>query len=196
VLPSKLTLTSAAVGATSMSSMVAGIQSRTSSSRKLTGEAAAAPGSPSKETILSVGRVFHILTLNEPVVRVKSYSPRHPFPRTSYDYTYRFRVPDSPTGFDTSWTQFTCEPLELYRWNYVDQYLSTRGEDRTFRLQVIAPFVLPGNLLATLIQSIAILFVYYARVYGSGHRVMMQFFCPSVCPAQQCILRAIVNAKH
>jgi len=89
----------------------------------------------SKEIVLSVGRVFHILSLSEPVIRVKSYSPRHPFPRTSYKYTYRFRVPDSPTGFDASCTQFTCEPLELYRWNYVDQYLSTRGEDRTFRLQ-------------------------------------------------------------
>ena len=92
-------------------------------------------GSVSKEIVLSVGRVFHILSLSEPVIRVKSYSPRHPFPRTSYHYTYRFRVPDSPAGFDTSCTQFTCEPLELYRWNYVDQYLSTRGEDRTFRLQ-------------------------------------------------------------
>jgi len=130
VLPSKLTATNTAT--TSMTS-AAGVQSRTSSSRKLTGGGESA--SPSKETVLSVGRVFHILTLNAPVVRVKSYSPRHPFPRTSYSYAYRFRVPDSPTGFDASCTQFTCEPLELYRWNYVDQYLSTRGEDRTFRLQ-------------------------------------------------------------
>jgi len=91
-------------------------------------------GSPSKETILSVGRVFHIVTLNEPVIRVKSYSPRHPLPRTSCQYTYRFRVPDSPAGFDQSCTRFSGEPVELYRWNYVDQYLSTRGEDRTFRL--------------------------------------------------------------
>ena len=128
LLPSKPA--TANVTATSLSSL--GIQSRTSSSRKLTG---GDTGSPSKQIVLSVGRVFHILSQSEPVVRVKSYSPRHPFPRTSYNYTYRFRVPDSPAGFDTSFTQFTCEPLELYRWNYVDQYLSTRGEDRTFRLQ-------------------------------------------------------------
>ena len=132
VLPSKSTPASANVAASSFSSV--GNQSRTSLvlSRKPTGGEA---GSPSKEIVLSVGRIFHILSLNEPVIRVKSYSPRHPFPRTSYNYRYRFRVPDSPPGFDTSCTQFTCEPLELYRWNYVDQYLSTRGEDRTFRLQ-------------------------------------------------------------
>jgi len=124
VLPSKVASANAAT--TSISSI--GI----STSRKLTG---GETGSPSKEIVLSVGRVFHILSLSEPVIRVKSYSPRHPFPRTSYKYTYRFRVPDSPTGFDASCTQFTCEPLELYRWNYVDQYLSTRGQDRTFRLQ-------------------------------------------------------------
>jgi len=110
----------------------AGIPSRTPSSRKLT---SSDTGSPSKETILSVGRVFHILTLSDQVIRVKRYSPRHPSPRSSYNYTYRFRVPDSPTGYDTSCTEFTCEQLEFYRWNYVDQYLSTRGEDRTFRLQ-------------------------------------------------------------
>ena len=127
VLPSKPT--SANVATTSLTSI--GNQSRASLSWKPPGGEA---GSPSKETVLSVGRIFHIMTLSEPVVRVKSYSPRHPFPRTSYNYTYRFRVPDSPAGFDTSCTQFTCEPLELYRWNYVDQYLSTRGEDRTFRL--------------------------------------------------------------
>ena len=131
VLPSKPANTAMTTSATSV-----GIQSRTSSSRKLNTGGEPPSGSPSKEIVLSVGHVFHILSLGEPVIRVKSYSPRHPFPRTSYSYAYRFRVPDSPTaGFDTSCTQFTCSPLELYRWNYVDQYLSTRGEDRTFRLQ-------------------------------------------------------------
>jgi len=128
VLPSKQQQSGGATAAAAASSLSS--TGRTASSRKL-GEAA---GSPSKEIVLSVGRVFHIVTLSEPLIRVKGYSPRHPFPRTSYRYTYRFRVPDSPSGYDTSCTQFTCEPLELYRWNYVDQYLSTRGEDRTFRL--------------------------------------------------------------
>ena len=58
---------------------------------------------------------------------------RHPYPQKTYDYTYRFRVPDS-RAYDVSWTEFRNEKLEHYNWNYMDQYICTRGEDDNFQL--------------------------------------------------------------
>ena len=37
-------------------------------------------------------------------------------------------MPDSD-NYDVSWTDFNTEKLENYNWNYVDQYVCTRGED-------------------------------------------------------------------
>ena len=48
------------------------------------------------------------------------------------------QVPDALT-YDVSWTNFAYEKLENYNWNYVDQYLCTRGED-DFDLRVWVGF--------------------------------------------------------
>lgn len=53
---------------------------------------------------------------------------RHPYPKKSIHYTYRFQVPDSDS-YDVSWTNFSYEKLENYNWNYVDNYILTRGEE-------------------------------------------------------------------
>ena len=37
-------------------------------------------------------------------------------------------VPDSLT-YDVSWTNFSTEKLESYNWNYVDNYICSRGEE-------------------------------------------------------------------
>ena len=62
---------------------------------------------------------------------------RHPYPQKTYDYTYRFRVPDS-RAYDVSWTEFRNEKLEHYNWNYMDQYICTRGEDDNFQLKDVS----------------------------------------------------------
>ena len=58
---------------------------------------------------------------------------RHPYPQKKYEYSYRFRVPDS-LAYDVSWTEFMNEQLEVFNWNYMDQYICTHGEDDTFQL--------------------------------------------------------------
>ena len=44
-----------------------------------------------------------------------------------YSYKYRFQAPDS-YYYDVSWSEFFNEKLENYNWNYLDQYICTRGE--------------------------------------------------------------------
>lgn len=52
---------------------------------------------------------------------------RHEQRQLKYLYHYRFQVPDSPS-YDVSTSQFKNEKLENYNWNYLDQYICTRGE--------------------------------------------------------------------
>jgi len=55
------------------------------------------------------------------------FHPRHPNAQLSYHYKYRFQAPDS-YNYDVSWSEFRNEKLENYNWNYLDQYICTRGE--------------------------------------------------------------------
>ena len=52
---------------------------------------------------------------------------RHKQPQRHMVYHYRFQVPDSYC-YDASSTEFRNEQLENYNWNYLDQYICTRGE--------------------------------------------------------------------
>lgn len=52
---------------------------------------------------------------------------RHPQPKRTYTYFYRFQAPDSYC-YDASSTEFFNEQLENYNWSYLDQYICTRGE--------------------------------------------------------------------
>ncbi|XP_050411212.1 GATOR complex protein Iml1 isoform X2 [Patella vulgata] len=80
-----------------------------------------------EEYYLSIGRIFHKLTLCGPTITVTRYRPRHSQPKHHYKYLYRFQCPDS-NSYDVSWTEFSNEQLENYNWNYLDQYICTRGE--------------------------------------------------------------------
>ena len=51
----------------------------------------------------------------------------HPHPQRLVVYRYRFQAPDS-FSYDASTTKFCNELLENYAWNYLDQYICTRGE--------------------------------------------------------------------
>ncbi|WAR01740.1 IML1-like protein [Mya arenaria] len=47
--------------------------------------------------------------------------------RPREEHRYRFQAPDS-YNYDVSWSEFRNEKLENYNWNYLDQYICTRGE--------------------------------------------------------------------
>lgn len=82
-----------------------------------------------ERVMLSMGRLFHYLTINEKDIVVRRYFLRHKLSQqATYDYSYRFQVPDS-FDFDSSVTCFKAEPLDNYNWNYVDHHLLTQGED-------------------------------------------------------------------
>ncbi|ESO91451.1 hypothetical protein LOTGIDRAFT_153895 [Lottia gigantea] len=80
-----------------------------------------------EEYNLSIGRIFHKLALCGPTITVTRFRPRHSQPQHHYVYRYRFQCPDS-YRYDISWTEFSNEKLENYNWNYLDQYICTRGE--------------------------------------------------------------------
>ncbi|XP_069135041.1 LOW QUALITY PROTEIN: GATOR complex protein Iml1-like [Argopecten irradians] len=81
----------------------------------------------SEECYLSIGRIFHKVAVMGPDITVTRYSPRHPGPELKLPYCYRFQAPDSHS-YDVSWSEFRNEKLENYNWNYLDQYICTRGE--------------------------------------------------------------------
>ncbi|XP_056008596.1 GATOR complex protein DEPDC5-like isoform X2 [Ostrea edulis] len=82
---------------------------------------------PQEEIYLSIGLIFHKLTLSGQTIQVTQYRPRHEQRQLKYLYRYRFQVPDS-LGYDISTSEFRNEKLENYNWNYLDQYICTRGE--------------------------------------------------------------------
>ncbi|XP_063239930.1 GATOR complex protein Iml1 isoform X2 [Bacillus rossius redtenbacheri] len=87
----------------------------------------------SEEYFLSIGRVFHKISLNGSAITVTRYRPRHPYPPFNIHYRYRFHAPHHDT-YELSWVSFTTEKLENFNWNYLDHYICTRG-DTDFQLQ-------------------------------------------------------------
>lgn len=93
----------------------------------------------SKEYLLSIGRIFHKIALNESVITVTRYRPRHPYTPINVDYRYRFQAPHHNT-YEVSGVNFTTEKLENFNWNYMDQYICTRG-DMDYPLQEVYFFL-------------------------------------------------------
>ncbi|CRL03427.1 CLUMA_CG016236, isoform B [Clunio marinus] len=94
-----------------------------------------APVSPehTKEFLLSIGRIFHKITLTGSEIKVTRYRPRHAYTPINVDYRYRFHAPNHDT-YEVSGVRFTTEKLENFSWNHMDQYICTRG-DTDFMLQ-------------------------------------------------------------
>ncbi|KAL0893743.1 hypothetical protein ABMA27_013885 [Loxostege sticticalis] len=86
-----------------------------------------ANAAPTKRYLLSIGRIFHKLTLVGSTITVTRYRPRHPYPPFNIHYRYRFHAPNHDT-YEVSWVSFTTEKLETYNWNYMDHYICTRGD--------------------------------------------------------------------
>ncbi|XP_053676014.1 GATOR complex protein Iml1 [Anopheles nili] len=85
------------------------------------------PQEPNKEYLLSIGRIFHRISLSGSAITVTRYRPRHPYPPINVDYRYRFHAPQHDT-YEVSGVHFTTEKLENFNWNYMDQYICTRGD--------------------------------------------------------------------
>jgi hypothetical protein len=98
------------------------------------------PQEPTKEYLLSIGRIFHKIALSGSTITVTRYRPRHPYPPINVDYRYRFHAPQHDT-YEVSGVNFTTEKLENYNWNYMDQYICTRG-DSDFSLYEVCKFTI------------------------------------------------------
>ncbi|OQV15072.1 DEP domain-containing protein 5 [Hypsibius exemplaris] len=84
-------------------------------------------------TYLSLGRVIHMLTLEQTTVTVKRFSPRHAYEIPSPHYKYRFMVPDNPS-YEVSHVLFSHERLENFNWNYNDFRVLSKGRGE-FKLE-------------------------------------------------------------
>ncbi|KDR15773.1 DEP domain-containing protein 5 [Zootermopsis nevadensis] len=82
---------------------------------------------PTEEYFLSIGRVFHKISLSGSSITVRRYRPRHPYPPFNIHYRYRFHAPHHD-NYEISWVSFTTEKLENFNWNYLDHYICTRGD--------------------------------------------------------------------
>ncbi|XP_020801604.1 DEP domain-containing protein 5 isoform X13 [Drosophila serrata] len=85
------------------------------------------PCESKKEYLLSIGRIFHKISLSGSVITVTGYRPRHPYPPINVDYRYRFHAPQHET-YEISGVNFTTEKLENFNWNHMDLYICTRGD--------------------------------------------------------------------
>lgn len=106
------------------------------------------------ECKLSIGRIFHRITLCGSEIRITRYRPRYvfddyiklkrhrkifrinryrlyvrrfPYPPFKIPYRYRFQAPDHLT-YGVSEASFEAEKLENFNWNYLDHYICTRGD--------------------------------------------------------------------
>ncbi|XP_043673343.1 GATOR complex protein Iml1 isoform X8 [Vespula pensylvanica] len=108
---------------------------------------------PKEEYLLSIGRIFHKISLYGNSITVTRYRPRHPYPPFNIHYRYRFHAPHHDT-YEVSWVSFTTEKLENYNWNYLDHYICTRGHTdfalvETLKYWRFRVFLLPMNNFAT-----------------------------------------------
>ncbi|KAH8303794.1 hypothetical protein KR018_006009 [Drosophila ironensis] len=85
------------------------------------------PSEIQREYLLSIGRIFHKISLSGSVITVTGYRPRHPYPPITVDYRYRFHAPQHET-YEISGVNFTTEKLENFNWNHMDLYICTRGD--------------------------------------------------------------------
>lgn len=97
-----------------------------------------------KEFLLSIGRIFHKIGLVDSEITVTRYRPRHPYPPINVDYRYRFQAPQHST-YEISGVNFTTEKLEHFNWNFMDQYICTRGDTDYLLQEVVLSFVIDSD---------------------------------------------------
>lgn len=88
-----------------------------------------------KYYVMSIGRIFHRLELDNSAVKVKTYRPRKALNNNiKIHYCYRFRAPDHEI-YGVSWVDFATELLENYNWSYLDNYICLRGGEDEYELR-------------------------------------------------------------
>lgn len=81
-----------------------------------------------EECRMSIGRIFHTISLSGPVITVTQYRPRHASREVQpIQYVYNLQAPGS-TYYETSKVYFFSEKLETFNWSYLDHYICNRGE--------------------------------------------------------------------
>lgn len=86
------------------------------------------PSEEKEECRMSIGRIFHAISLSGPVITVTQYRPRHASREVQpIQYVYNFQPPGS-CSYDISRVIFSSEKLETFNWSYLDHYICIRGE--------------------------------------------------------------------
>ncbi|KAH9376771.1 hypothetical protein HPB48_010933 [Haemaphysalis longicornis] len=86
------------------------------------------PTEEKEECRMSIGRIFHAISLSGPVITVTQYRPRHASREVQpIQYVYNFQPPGS-CSYDISRVIFSSEKLETFNWSYLDHYICIRGE--------------------------------------------------------------------
>lgn len=107
-----------------------------------------------EEYRMSIGRIFHTLSLNGPVITVTQYRPRHASREVKpIEYRYKFQAPGS-NCYVVSRVTFFGEKLENFNWSYLDHYICIRGEreyglKETLKYWRLRMLLLPGLQSAT-----------------------------------------------
>uniref|UniRef100_A0A2R5L6X3 DEP domain-containing protein n=1 Tax=Ornithodoros turicata TaxID=34597 RepID=A0A2R5L6X3_9ACAR len=107
-----------------------------------------------EECRMSIGRIFHTMSLNGPVITVTQYRPRHASREVKpIRYTYEFQAPGSST-YGVAHVTFYSEKLENFNWSYLDHYICIRGEREyglreTLKYWRLRMLLLPGLQAAT-----------------------------------------------
>ncbi|CAN7986898.1 unnamed protein product [Ixodes hexagonus] len=107
-----------------------------------------------EECRMSIGRIFHTISLSGPVITVTQYRPRHASREVKpILYVYNLQAPGSHS-YDVSKVIFSSEKLETFNWSYLDHYICIRGEreyglKETLKYWRLRMLVLPGSQAAT-----------------------------------------------
>lgn len=107
-----------------------------------------------EECRMSIGRIFHTISLSGPVITVTQYRPRHASREVKpILYVYNLQAPGSDS-YDLSKVIFSSEKLETFNWSYLDHYICIRGEREyglkdTLKYWRLRMLVLPGSHAAT-----------------------------------------------
>ncbi|KAF6778456.1 hypothetical protein AHF37_02025 [Paragonimus kellicotti] len=82
---------------------------------------------------LSVGRLFHSISLEEDSITLTSYRPRIEDDPISLEYKYSLRVPDA-LSYHLRQTVFSNNAITVLNWSYLDNYVCARGVSDSYVL--------------------------------------------------------------
>ncbi|CAH1099750.1 unnamed protein product [Psylliodes chrysocephalus] len=149
---------------------------------------------------LSIGRLFHKISLSGNTISVTRYRPRHPYPGFNYQYRYRFHAPWHD-NYEESYATFTTEKLEHYNWNYLDHYVCTGGDTEFVLVDALKywrfrVYLIPLNNSATrkIIDGSEYCDIYQTQTYAE-HQQMVDGVIKFIDTAVNKIRRSTISKK-